>query len=349
MDKEKIQVALAFCDPKGTYARHAAVTAASIYKNTKSSVCVHIIHDDTLSGENKAKLSETARRFQQEINFINVENMLDESKVDVSKLTIDGARGTLFRLLIPDLLDIDKIIYLDCDIVVNMDINELWSVPLDDNAVSAVHDVWSLDYINNGERIPWRLGKAWECMSIPSDGYFNAGVLVMNLKKIRESYTFLDDVAAFYSKFRKCITLADQDCLNYIFCGDCLYLDQKFNHIKTENISKSQLDGNIWHMAGGAAKPWTLYTRPNVDELYWQYLMETPYCKDAEELITLMLSGLSSPAYTHLHSSDCTKRLIKQMKDNILRAHIWTVPYILIRIIMNKIMQKKTVQKSENR
>ena len=71
-DNDKIHVALAFCDPKGTYCRHAAVTAASIFANTSRRVCVHIVHDDTLTSDNRSKLLQLADGYGQEINFINI-------------------------------------------------------------------------------------------------------------------------------------------------------------------------------------------------------------------------------------------------------------------------------------
>ena len=135
-DPQKIHVALAFCDPKGTYCRHAAVTIVSIFANTRRSLCVHIVHDDTLTPDNREKLTRLSDEYGQEINVINIEKVFDEDRIDVSRLTIDGARGTLFRLLLPDVTDVDKIIYLDCDIVVNMDIAELWEVPLNGRAVA---------------------------------------------------------------------------------------------------------------------------------------------------------------------------------------------------------------------
>ncbi len=331
-EDHEIQVALAFCDPKGTYSRHAAVTMASIFANTDGNVCIHIIHDDTLTPTNREKLRSLTQFYKQKINFINVEDMLDEKSVDVSKLTIDGARGTLFRLLLPDIVDTDKIIYLDCDIVVNMDISELWEVPLGGYAVAAVRDVWSLDFLK-GIPIPWRLDKAWEILGVARGEYFNAGVLLLNLKKLRDEYDFLKSVADFYAEYKKCITLADQDCLNYIFANDKLLIDEKFNHINSEGVGEDDLYGSIWHMAGGAAKPWVTCTRPFVDDLYWRYLRLTPYCEDDNALIRMMLNDLSSPSYTHLHSSDCVKRLKRQIADNIFRAHIWTVPHILIKKI----------------
>lgn len=327
---DKIHIALAFCDPKGTYCRHAAVTMASVFANTKRPVCLHIVHDDTLTGDNREKLTRLSSSCGQEIDFINVENMLDAGSVDVSRLTLDGARGTLFRLLLPEICAEDKIIYLDCDIVVNMDIAELWNVPLDGHAVAAVRDVWSLDYLK-GKPLPWRLDKAWRMLGVKRGEYFNAGVLLLNLKKLREEYDFLEAVANFYAKYRKCITLADQDCLNHIFAGDKLLIDERFNHIDASGATEETLYGSIWHMAGGAAKPWVLCTRPYVDDLYWRYLRLTPYCRSENELIRTMLHDLSSSPYAHLHSSDCVKRVKKQILDNIFRGHIWTLPYIFTK------------------
>ena len=327
---DRINIALAFCDPQGKYARHAAVTIVSIFANTQNSICVHIVHDDTLTLANKVKLIQLAETYQQEIRFIDVENLLDTERIDVSRLTVDGMRGTLFRLLLPDVSSEDKMIYLDCDIVVNMDIAELWNVPLRDHAVAAVRDVWSLDYLK-GKPLPWRLDKAWRLLGVKRGEYFNSGVLLMNLKKMREEYDFLDAVGSFYAKYKKCITLADQDCLNHIFANDKLLIDERFNHIDAADATEESLKGSIWHMAGGAAKPWVLCTRPYVDDLYWRYLRMTPYCCDDNELIRLMLHDLSTSSYAHLHSSDCVKRIKKQIADNIFRGHIWTLPHIFFK------------------
>lgn len=289
---------------------------------------MHIVHDETLTEENRKMLGDTARSFGQEADFICAGSLIDDKNIDVSRLTVDGARGTLYRLLLPDIVDCDKIIYLDCDIVVNMDIAELWNVQIGDHAVAAVRDVWSLDYIR-GVPVPWRLAMVWDILGVRRDEYFNAGVLLMNLKKLREGYDFLSKVEGFYARYRKCITLADQDCLNYIFAGDKILIDEKFNRINANGVKEEDLFGSIWHMAGGASKPWAVCTRPCVDDLYWRYLCLTPYCGSRNELIRLMLAGLSSPAHTHIHSSQCIKRLKKQMADNIFRAHIWTLPHIL--------------------
>ena len=332
-DGDVIHVALAFCDPRGTYCRHAAVVMVSIFANTSSNICVHIIHDNTLTQDNREKLKKLASDYRQTVNLVNVENMLDSDKIDVSKLTADGARGTLFRLLIPDIINSDKLIYLDCDIVVTMNIAELWRISVDECAVAAVRDTASTNY-NRGGFVGWRPRQVWSLLGIVPGEYFNAGVLVLNLKKLRNNYNFLEAVTKFYVKYKKCITFADQDCLNHIFADDKILIDERFNRIDVSHVDEHSLDGYIWHMAG--EKPWVAYTRPYVDDLYWRYLRQTPYCVDEDSLINLMLKDLGSSVYVHFHSSNCMKRLKKQLADNIFRAHILTVPHILYRNIIKR-------------
>jgi len=326
-----VHVALAFCDPHGTYCRHAAVTLASVFANVKQApVCVHIVHDETLSEYNKNVLKELAQKFGQKILFYDITSLFNgPRKIDVSRLTKDGGKGTLFRLFLPELVQTDKIIYLDCDIIVQTDIAELWQIPLGNSAVAAVPDVWALD-ARKGKKVPWRLGKVWNLLGVSHDSYFNAGVLVLNLKKIRRHYNFLDLVERFYAKYKNCVTLADQDCLNWIFSNDKLLLEERFNRINTENITEKDIDGCIWHMAGGSAKPWSSYTRPMVDDLYWHYLRLTPYCTNEQDLIHAILSGFASSNLMHLHSRECVKRLLRQLYEDIFKAHLWTVPYILL-------------------
>lgn len=55
-----IHIALSVYDPKGTYSRHAGVVMASVLRNTDATVCFHILHDETLTKENRRRLEETA-------------------------------------------------------------------------------------------------------------------------------------------------------------------------------------------------------------------------------------------------------------------------------------------------
>lgn len=323
---DTIHIALAFCDKSGSYTRHAAVTIASVLKNTKSKVCVHILHDETLTDRNRKMLNQMAESFSQEFDFINVTEAMSIflAEKDLDKYTSGPERGMFFRLLMPRLIKADKAVYLDCDVIVDMDIRELWEINLDNKSLAAVKDVWSLDYIENGKKLSKRLEMLWDSLNIPYTSYFNSGVLLMNLKKIKSDYNICDSVIDFFREFNKAVLLPDQDFLNYVFRDDCVYIDERFNSIRTGAITKDNYRNKIWHLAGGA-KPYRVYSRPYVDELYWRYFMLTPYCPDTDTLIHTIMTDLSSPKYMHLHSSDCVKRLRRQIYENIFEGHIWYI------------------------
>lgn len=76
-DVELIHIVLCIYDPKGTYARHAAVVMASIFMNTHSLINIHIIHDCTLTDENRMRLQKTANNFRQYIDFVNIQQSRD--------------------------------------------------------------------------------------------------------------------------------------------------------------------------------------------------------------------------------------------------------------------------------
>ena len=88
-----IHIALAFHDPKGTYSQHAGVAMASIFDHTKSPVCVHILHDHTLTDLNRSRLHETAKSFNQQAEFHDISPCVSRLE-DISSLL--GARNVNF-------------------------------------------------------------------------------------------------------------------------------------------------------------------------------------------------------------------------------------------------------------
>jgi lipopolysaccharide biosynthesis glycosyltransferase len=126
--------------------------------------------------------------------------------------------ATYYRLLTPVLLpDVERIIYLDGDIIINKSLKPLWNTNLEDKALAAIIDE---DY--NGEERHKRL---YIPQQIP---YFNAGVLLINLKYWREH-----DVI---SRCMKCIEnmadkllFHDQDTLNVVLHNEIKLLPLTYN------------------------------------------------------------------------------------------------------------------------
>ena len=140
-ENDVVHVVLGVYDPSGTYSRHAGVVMASIFEKTRSSVCVHILHDRTLTDENRDKLQRVADAYAQEVRFEDVSQAImgvgDTALARGEKIL---SRGALFRILIPSLLSEEKVIYLDCDVLVNLDVRELWDVPLEGRLLAGALD-----------------------------------------------------------------------------------------------------------------------------------------------------------------------------------------------------------------
>jgi lipopolysaccharide biosynthesis glycosyltransferase len=180
--KDIIHVVLAVYDPKGTYSRHAGVVMASLFDNTKGSVLVHILHDETLMERNRSFLTETAESFRQSVEFHNVSTLVQQLRDKTIRAAQESicSVGMLFRLAIPDILSLNKVIYLDCDVVVNMDIRKLWDIPVEGYSFAGVLDVPCASFSP----------AAYKMRLIGCDRrtYINSGVLLMNLPRIREKY-----------------------------------------------------------------------------------------------------------------------------------------------------------------
>ncbi len=215
---ECIQVAFGLYDKTGKYTLFVGTVIQSVLENTLSKVCFHIFHDNTLNRTNKEKLIQTVGEFGSYIQFheVNPGDFEVENEA-IKRYTI----GSLFRLLMPKVLSgLDKLIYLDADLLVHRDIKELWDIDISGYYLAAVKDVGYKEYAIIPDFIMEQEGLV--------DRYFNSGVLLMNLDKIREYGDLLELVVKFLDKYPNS-PMPDQDALNYYFNNMTLLLDDDWN------------------------------------------------------------------------------------------------------------------------
>ncbi|QOF66998.1 DUF4422 domain-containing protein [Actinobacillus sp. GY-402] len=197
------------------YARHCAVAINSIldHINSEQKIRFFIICDNTFSEKNK----ELFRKYENNnISFTYLEvNVSDFSFYPLNREHISIA--TYYRLALQDLLpkDVNKVIYLDADLVVMENIAKLWDIDLEDNFIGGALDEGGVLQIR-------RLG-------LPlSHNYINAGICVMNIKKMREL-----NLKHLYAEslYKNCdlITLQDQDILNITFVNKIKKLPLRWN------------------------------------------------------------------------------------------------------------------------
>lgn len=284
--QEEIHVVLSPWDLSDSYNRHAGVTIESLLEHCSLPTTIHLLYDNRLgSGDdegiefNKSCYSEIVENYNSKLQFHHVDLPGWVSEMPATKqFTV----GTLLRLQLPELLqNIDKILYLDCDMVVLTDISSLWKINIEEYYLAACIDTG----FENLGKITKRY---WQKRGIPINNYFNAGIMMLNLKKLRESS--FSTKAFEYMDTHRDIRLLDQDVLNWFCQSNYLRLDERYNVFSQRSDVQSYLKDCILHYSSGSTKPWNVYSGP-VDEYYWDYLIRTPWCKTELQLISYVRSA----------------------------------------------------------
>lgn len=259
------------------FVQHCCVTITSILQHN-TGVTFYVLTEG-LSTENMRILHGLAALYKSELIIKVVDSdQVREFPMPVSHLSHISI-ATYYRLFVSFILpkDIDKVLYLDCDIVVRGSLEDLFKEDLAEYALGAVYqnNEWAVDT------------GSFERLSIdPKYGYFNAGVLMINLKYWREhdlKHLFFD-----YTKKRhERILFHDQDVLNAVLYDKVKSINYKWNYMNNffDKIIgtypqgtnyKPGVDPVVIHYVS-VPKPWIKYcTHPFVDE-YYRYLKLTEF------------------------------------------------------------------------
>ena len=180
-----------------SYAEICGVSLTSLLLNNKDADEINIfIVDNDISDINKQRLIDTAKNFKRSISFVDKVDLdsLTKTRVYVGRWNI----GTFFRLYLSSILpeSIDKVIYLDCDVLVRHSLEDVYEIDLGDCSVAGVDDCRSDLYRDD-------IGTAH------GSTYINNGFMLIDLKKWRNQ--------SIESKFTDFIASRN---------GDCTYMDQ---------------------------------------------------------------------------------------------------------------------------
>lgn len=155
-----------------------------------------------------------------------------------------------------------------------------------------------------------------DLLGLNKEYYFNSGVMLMDLGRIREksagSEPFLARAVKYIVSHNS--ALPDEEFLNSECIGDAVFVGRRYNADPGDEQYDDPLSmKRIWHF-GGHAKPWNAFSGSNADILYWHYLTHTAW---RDELISSMFSAGTNEEYYHRHNRGCIKRLKNQMKENL--------------------------------
>lgn len=251
---ERIVIVTA-CDDN--YAPYCGILITSIFYNNKGSKVIVNILTDYISEKNRALLEQLADSFGQTINVVYIDKKL------VSHLPLPSHAPqinicTYYRLLIPTIFpNEERIIYLDCDMIVRKSLVDLWNTDLTGVAFAGVRDCY--------------LMQSSCCIRLKypvEDYYYNAGMGLYNITYLLE-VGFDKIVKKFVDNNYDLIKCHDQDILNACFHGHFksvsttwnmldifLHRSYPYEYDDIDDFLCSRKDPAILHYSGPCSKPW---------------------------------------------------------------------------------------------
>ena len=251
---EPIHIAVA-CDE--TYAMPLAAMLASLlaHFDSQRELTIHVLGDDlTPLTWRKLQASESEKRIQW--NCI---------ETDTSMLMMQGysprkyehiSTASFLRLLLPELLpaDLEKVLYLDSDLIVCTDISELWDTDIGDVPLAAVTE-WDPNGCKASS--PAGVRRYAELGIPPEQPLFNAGVLLLNLTYWRES-KLAQSAFAYMRQVGYEMRWYEQEALNVMTDGRYRALEPRWNVPANVAARLPQVPASIVHYMT-ARKPWHWY------------------------------------------------------------------------------------------
>lgn len=232
-----------------------------VHNNIDHQLVVHIIHDG-LQPDDMCKLQRLERLYRN----LSLHMYLMDDTEDMTFVVPQGhiTQAMYYRYLFSKLLprEVQRILYLDADIICKGDLLPLWRTDLQGKVLAAVRD--------------WGEAKSCIRIGLSSGLYFNSGVLLIDLREwerrrlTAKLFAWLEEVGV------NKVLWGDQDALNAILDGEFVELPKIYNCIVVNDTAlKSTAEDLLVHYVD-YVKPWHVYYMDCADkELYWEYVRKS--------------------------------------------------------------------------
>lgn len=191
----------------------AFVHSINYNKDSTTKIHLYAVHDKSVTNKQKSSIRSLERNdFTINLVEFNLKQMVETT---ISHIT----PTTYLRLKLPSLLpaEVEKVLYLDLDLIVNCDLSDLFKISLEKYAVAGSLAAGYL--LNNHKKLYQELG----LKSLRN--YVNAGVLLMNLKKLR----YENAENQWNELICKSFPSMDQDIINITLQNEILIIPPRYN------------------------------------------------------------------------------------------------------------------------
>ena len=247
------------------YVPHFTASATSLLSHNFSTFdVIYLVVNFNSNHKIKKAIKYLESTFSIQVVVVNIENSL------INELPIKRNHHvthiTYARLLISNILPshVERVLYLDSDTIVIESLKDLINQNFDDSYLIAVNELdWGPETIPN-----WLQEK-----KLIGEGYFNAGVMLINLKRWRDE-SISDKLLEIADTYKEQLVFWDQDVLNIAFRNKWKLAEKKFNAFRLDNRTSSK--PSIIHYAG-VIKPWHLFCNHPYRNDYKYYRNKTPF------------------------------------------------------------------------
>lgn len=254
------------------YVSQMKVLLYSIADSNETKVDVYLMHRELGSKD----LSDIKHIIQKKLRGSLHEIHLGDEFLANARINHHFSVEMYYRIFASEFLpqDIDRILWLDADIIVKKSLQEFYNS--DFRGMSCI----VCAHREKHEEYPLISIEAWRRLKLQGrQPYFNSGVILMNLCKIRKTFD-KTQVCNIIDKFQDVLDYPDQDILNMIYEDDVLFADKNkynfqihYNWVYSNEKNHIENDVVVLHYAG-PAKPWLYKSRHFSYKYYWKYYLK---------------------------------------------------------------------------
>lgn len=299
MKMSKINIAFSINDNHCLY----VFFTISMIKKYTNNLDIFVLHTD-LSDKSKDRLK-TLETESVNIHFVTIDRDLFSNL----PLTLDGITiETYYRYLLPEILvDCDKVIYLDSDLLIRCDVTELWDIDVSQHYLAGVNEI---DIINRFPDHKLKLGFDLDEL------FINVGVLICNLQKMRQD-KITHHLFTETERLKDIILFQDQDVINLALKGKIADLPLAYNYT-VEAMEKDLLsldEIKVIHYNSQIAKPWIPKNYQNKKISKYLELWKSQFVTHMKQIQQTKVS-LLLPVYNET-SLTTIEKICKQSYKNI--------------------------------
>jgi lipopolysaccharide biosynthesis glycosyltransferase len=266
------------CAVEGDYVAHSAAMLHSVLRQRgERRVRVHYLHGRELPRGSAEPLGEMVEEMGGEVTFVDVP---DERCEGLPTKGFTG-KATWYRTMVADLLpDIERILFLDADLIALSPLEPLWQTDVSDHYLAAVTNVFQAEHFF----------RAAELGMDRHQDYFNAGVMLMNLDLMRR-HGCTAAMHEFGVAHADELAFRDQDALNAVLSGRRRPLHPRWNCTNALHffpwsayvfgngpVEEARRAPAIRHFEGPEInKPWSYRSWSPQREVYFEHRRGTPW------------------------------------------------------------------------